>query len=62
MAYRTRRTHIGLVGIIYIVIGLFVAWDRGYITVDLLGKLLSAVLAVILWFLVLLGVDLTIDT
>ncbi|OLT36918.1 hypothetical protein BJF79_30500 [Actinomadura sp. CNU-125] len=62
MAYRHRRTHIGLVGIIYLVIGLFVAWDRGYITPELLGKLLSAVLAVVLWFLVLLGVDLTIDT
>ncbi|MFD0900869.1 hypothetical protein [Actinomadura sediminis] len=61
MAYRYRRTHIGLVGIVYLVIGLFVAWDRGYITPDLLGKVLSAVLAVLLWFLVLLGVDLTID-
>ncbi|RSN56902.1 MULTISPECIES: hypothetical protein [Actinomadura] len=62
MPYRYRRTHIGLVGIIYLVIGLFVAWDRGYITPDLLGKVLSAVLAVVLWILVLLGVDLTIDT
>ncbi len=48
---------IGLVGLIYIIVGLVIAWDRHYITVGLLKAVLSAVLAVFLWFLVLLGVN-----
>jgi hypothetical protein len=35
-----------------------VAWDRDYITISLLKKVLSALLAIFLWFLVLLGVSL----
>lgn len=53
-----RRRPIGLVGLIYIIIGLVVAWNRGYITVALLKAVLSAILAVLLWWLVLLGVSL----
>jgi hypothetical protein len=49
---------IGLLGLIYIIVGLVVAWDRAYITVSLLKVVLSAVLAVFLWWLVLLGVNL----
>jgi len=41
-----------------VIIGLVVAWQRGYITLPLLKQVLSALLAVFLWFLVLLGVDL----
>jgi hypothetical protein len=52
-----RRRSISLVGLIYIIIGLVVAWNRGYITVGLLKAILSALLAVFLWFLVLLGVN-----
>jgi hypothetical protein len=48
---------ISLVGLIYIVIGLVIAWNRGYITVGLLKTVLSALLAVFLWFLVLLGIN-----
>ena len=44
--------------IIYVIVGLVVAWDRGYITVRLLQLLLSALLAIWLWWLVLLGVSL----
>jgi hypothetical protein len=56
---RVRRTrNISLVTLVYVVIGLVVAWQRGYITVSLLKTVLSAILAVVLWFLVLLGVDL----
>jgi hypothetical protein len=55
---RTRRHSISIVGLIYVLIGLVVAWQRGYITVSLLKAVLSALLAVFLWFLVLLGVDL----
>jgi hypothetical protein len=57
---RTRRSSISLVGLVYLIIGLVVAWEKGYITVSLLKAVLSAVLAVLLWFLVLLGVNLTI--
>jgi len=46
-----------LVGLIYIIIGIVVAWNRGYITVGLLKAVLSALLAIFLWFLVLLGIN-----
>ena len=52
------RRPIHLLTLIYIIIGLVVAWDRGYITVPLLKALLSAILGILLWFLVLLGVNL----
>jgi len=57
MAYRHRQG-ISLVGLIYILIGVFVAWDRGYINADLVRRVGSALLAIFLWFLVLLEVDL----
>ena len=44
--------------LIYIIIGLFVAWDRGYASFAWLKTLASALLAVFLWWLVLLGVNL----
>ncbi|GAA2419147.1 hypothetical protein GCM10010191_32650 [Actinomadura vinacea] len=59
MAVR-HRSGIGLVGLIYIIIGVFIAWDRGYIDAGLVRQVASALLAVFLWFLVLLGVDLNI--
>jgi uncharacterized membrane protein len=46
-----------LVGFIYIIVGFVVAWNRGYLTLGLLKTVLSAILAVLLWFLVLLGVN-----
>ena len=52
--FRRPRT---LVGLIYIIVGLVVAWNRGYITIGLLKTVLSALLAVFLWFLVLLGIN-----
>jgi hypothetical protein len=52
------RGGVSFIGLIYILIGIFVAWDRDYITISLLKKVLSALLAVFLWFLVLLGVSL----
>jgi hypothetical protein len=48
----------GIIGLIYIIIGLVVAWEKHYITVHLLKLVLSAILAVLLWWLVLLGVNL----
>ena len=56
------RPGFSIVGVIYVIIGVFVAWDRGYIGAELLGRVASALLAIFLWFLVLLGVDLHIDT
>jgi hypothetical protein len=57
VAYRYRRG-ISLIGLIYILIGLYVAWVYDYITPALLKDIAEALLAVVLWFLILLGVDL----
>lgn len=45
-------------GIIYTIIGFIVANSNGYLAVSDLNSLLSAILAIVLWPLVLLGVDL----
>jgi hypothetical protein len=45
--------------IVYIVLGFFVANDHNYLNdLDSIGRVLSAILAVILWPLIVLGVDL----
>lgn len=44
--------------LIYILVGLYVAWVYDYITPSLLRDVAEALLATFLWFLVLLGVDL----
>jgi hypothetical protein len=49
---------ISVVGFLYLVIGVVVAWNRGYIDTPLLRQVGSALLAIFLWFLILLGVDL----
>jgi hypothetical protein len=49
---------IGLVGLIYIIIGIVVAVEKHYITVNLLKWVFSALLAILLWWLPLLGVNL----
>ncbi|MFI5068826.1 MAG: hypothetical protein ACHP9Z_33270 [Streptosporangiales bacterium] len=54
----SRRRRFSLVFLIYIIIGLVVAWEKAYITVALLKLVLSALLAIFLWWLVLLGVNL----
>lgn len=46
------------VGVIYLIIGIVIAWNHGYLNADLLRKAASALLAIFLWVLVLLGVDL----
>jgi hypothetical protein len=46
--------------VIWIIIGLVVAWDHVYLTVRFIETVASAVLAVVLWPLVLLGVNLRI--
>jgi hypothetical protein len=47
-----------LLYLVYIIIGIIVAWEHHYITVAFLKTLLSAILAILLWWLVLLGVSL----
>ncbi|WP_169808649.1 hypothetical protein [Microtetraspora niveoalba] len=44
--------------VIYIVVGVYVAWVHHYLTPGVLRQLAQALLAVFLWVLVLLGVDL----
>ena len=46
------------VWVIWVIIGLVVAWEHIYITVRVLEIAASALLAVFLWPLVLLGVNL----
>ena len=50
-----------LIGLIWVIVGVFVAWTHDYITIDLLRRVAGALLAIFLWFLVLLGVDLHLD-
>jgi len=47
-----------LVVLIWVVIGIYVAWVYDYITPSILKNIAEALLAIVLWFLVLLGVDL----
>jgi hypothetical protein len=47
-----------LVILAYVVIGIIIAWDRGYIFLAWLKSLASVLLAIFLWWLVLLGVNL----
>jgi hypothetical protein len=54
--WRLRR--IGILGLIYLIIGLVIAWEKHYLTVHFLKLVLSAILAILLWWLVLLGVSL----
>ena len=47
-----------VLGLIYVGVGIYIAWTHHYLTVALLKNVLQALLAIFLWFLVLLGVDL----
>jgi hypothetical protein len=47
-----------LLFLIYILVGIYIAFAYHYINVRLLKGVLSALLAIFLWFLVLLGVNL----
>jgi hypothetical protein len=54
----TRRWFSRLIIFVYVVVGGFVAWDHGYINLAWLRTLGSALLAILLWWLILLGVNL----
>jgi hypothetical protein len=52
------RRPISLVFLIYLIIGVIVAWSRGYLHLWLLKAIASAILAIFLWWLPLLGINL----
>ena len=54
------RRRFSLLGLIYILVGIYIAFAYDYIGVRLIKLVLSALLAIFLWPLVLLGVDLRI--
>ena len=48
-----------LLGLIYVAIGVFIAYSKDYLeNLDTLKRVVSAVLAILLWPLLLVGVDL----
>jgi nicotinamide riboside transporter PnuC len=55
------RRRFGLLGLIYVLVGIYIAFAEDYIGIRLVKLVLSALLAIFLWPLVLLGVDLHID-
>ncbi len=57
MAILDHKRHRWLL-IIWAIVGLVVSWERTYITVHIIQTLVTVVLAVFLWPLVLLGVNL----
>ena len=55
------RRRFSLLGLIYVLVGIYIAFAYDYIGIRLVKLVLSALLAIFLWPLVLLGVDLKID-
>jgi hypothetical protein len=55
------RRRFSLLGLIYVLVGIYIAFAENYIGLRLIKLVLSALLAIFLWPLVLLGVDLHID-
>ena len=47
-----------LIILIYLIIGGFIAWEHGYLGLGWLRSFGSAVLAILLWWLIPLGVNL----
>jgi hypothetical protein len=47
-----------LIILIYFIVGGFIAWDHGYISLSWLRTLASALLAIVFWWLIPLGVNL----
>jgi hypothetical protein len=55
------RRRFSLLGLIYVLVGIYIAFAYDYIGIALIKRILSVLLAIFLWPLVLLGVDLHID-
>jgi hypothetical protein len=47
-----------IVVFLYLIVGIVIAWDHGYLALSILRAIGSALLAIFLWWLVLLGVNL----
>jgi hypothetical protein len=47
-----------LLWIIYLAIGIYIAWEHGYLNIGILKTIASVLLCILLWWLVLLGVNL----
>jgi hypothetical protein len=54
---RRRTRNVSLLFVVWVIVGIVVAVQRGYITVALLKLIISALLAIFLWPLVLLGIN-----
>lgn len=52
------RGSFSLLVVIYLIVGIIIAWRHDYLTLGFLKNLFSVLLAIVLWFLVLLGVNL----
>jgi hypothetical protein len=48
----------GIIGLIYLAIGVLVALSNGYFVITNLSQLISLLLAILLWPLILFGVNL----
>ena len=55
------RRRFSLLGLIYVLVGIYIAFAYDYIGIQLIKRVLSTLLAIFLWPLVLLGVDLKIN-
>ena len=55
------RRRFSLLGLIYVLVGIYIAFAYDYIGIQLIKRVLSTLLAIFLWPLVLLGVDLRIN-
>jgi hypothetical protein len=53
-----KRNHLGFLGTIYLIVGVIIAVTHHYITTDVIARVASALLAIFLWPLPLLGIDL----
>lgn len=56
-----RHHRFGFLGLIYLIVGVVIALTHDYITIGLVTRILSALLAIFLWPLPLLGIDLHIS-
>jgi hypothetical protein len=52
------RGSFSLLVLIYLIVGVVIAWKNDYLNLGFLKIVLSALFAIVLWFLVLLGVNL----
>jgi hypothetical protein len=58
MAILSGRSKYSWFFVVWVIIGIVIAWQHSYITVYLVKLVLSALLAIFLWPLVLLGISL----